>query len=174
MECAYADAYRKSKYPSEIVHANPMWIHIDTAAVLRIATGDCVEITTYRPLSGKRGDHAFGANGDVVGSARVKAFVTQDIHPKVVAVSNSVGYTVSSRAATGRQGARAIESADGSEGYGAEPQHDDLAHSVWWDQRKGGRGHGHNINATLPINPQPLVGMQAWFDTVCTVRKVSA
>lgn len=162
------------KYLSEIVHANPMWIHVDTAAALGIATGDWVEITTYRPLSGTRGDRAFGAKGEVVGSARVKAFVTPGIHPKVVAVSNSVGYTVSGRAATGRQGVRAVESAIGTEAYGPAPQEDDLTHSVWWDQRKGGRGNGHNINAILPINPQPLVGMQAWFDTVCTLRKVSA
>ena len=70
------------KYLSEIVHANPMWIHVDTAASLGIATGDWVEIITYRPLSGTRGDHAFGVNGAVVGSARVKAFVTQGFIPK--------------------------------------------------------------------------------------------
>jgi hypothetical protein len=29
-----------------------------------------------------------------------------------------------------------------------------------------------NINAILPVNPAPLVGMQSWFDTVCSVRKV--
>lgn len=160
------------KYLSEIVHANPMWIHVDTAAALGIATGDWVEITTFRPVSGTRGDHAYGTSGEEVGSARVKAFVTQGIHPKVVAVSNSVGYTVSGRAATGRQGERDAESALGREAYGAQPQHDDLAHSVWWDERNGGRGNGHNINAILPINPQPLVGMQAWFDTVCRIRKV--
>ena len=161
------------KYLSEIVHANPMWIHVDTAAALGIVTGDWVEITTYRPVSGTRGDRAYGADGSVVGTARVKAFVTQGIHPKVVAVSNSVGYTVSGRAAIGRQGARDTEAAVGNQGYGSAPRHDDLADSVWWDQRRGGRGNGHNINAILPINPQPLVGMQAWFDTVCTIQKMA-
>jgi hypothetical protein len=42
---------------------------------------------------------------------------------------------------------------------------------VWWDARNGGRGNGVNINAILPVNPAPLVGMQSWFDTVCSVRK---
>jgi hypothetical protein len=37
---------------------------------------------------------------------------------------------------------------------------------------KGGRGNGFNINAVLPIQPSPLVGMQGWFDTTCTIRKV--
>ena len=52
------------------------------------------------------------------------------------------------------------------------PIHDDLRNGVWWDARNGGRGHGVNINAILPVNPAPLVGMQAWFDTVCSVKKV--
>ncbi len=29
-----------------------------------------------------------------------------------------------------------------------------------------------DINALLPINPQALVGLQSWFDTVCSLRKV--
>jgi thiosulfate reductase/polysulfide reductase chain A len=40
------------------------------------------------------------------------------------------------------------------------------------DTKNGGRRNGVNINALLPINPQSLVGMQAWFDTVCSLRKV--
>jgi len=30
---------------------------------------------------------------------------------------------------------------------------------------------GYNVNAILPIYPAPLVGMQGWYDTVCTARK---
>ncbi|MFS2017746.1 hypothetical protein ACEN88_14325, partial [Massilia sp. CT11-108] len=52
------------------------------------------------------------------------------------------------------------------------PRVDDLTNGVWWDARNGGRGNGVNINAILPVNPAPLVGMQSWFDTVCSVRKV--
>ena len=160
------------KYLSEIVHANPMWINSATAAKLDIKTGDWVEITSYRPLSGKRGDIAFSGTGEKVGSARVKAFVTQGIHPRVVAVSNSVGYDVSGRAAMGRQGSRDKEAPHIVAAFGKKPKHDDLENSVWWDERLGGSGNGNNINAILPINPQPLVGMQAWFDTVCSIRKV--
>ncbi|GAC1419721.1 MAG: thiosulfate reductase PhsA [Burkholderiaceae bacterium] len=160
------------KYLSEIVHANPMWINAKTAAELDIKTGDWVEITSFRPVSGKRGDIAYAGNGEKVGSARVKAFVTQGIHPRVLAVSNSVGYEVSGRAAIGRQGRRDTESPNVGAAFGSKPKHDDLETAVWWDERLGGRGNGHNVNAILPINPQPLVGMQAWFDTVCSIRKV--
>jgi thiosulfate reductase / polysulfide reductase chain A len=57
-------------------------------------------------------------------------------------------------------------------GLGPAPRVDDLKNGVWWDRRNGGRGNGVNINAILPVNPAPLVGMQSWFDTVCSVRKV--
>jgi hypothetical protein len=30
----------------------------------------------------------------------------------------------------------------------------------------GGTGTGYNINAILPIQPAPLVGMQRWYDTI--------
>jgi len=35
-------------------------------------------------------------------------------------------------------------------------------------------GNGEALNHVLPINPQPLVGGQNWFDTVCRVRKVAS
>ena len=48
----------------------------------------------------------------------------------------------------------------------------DLDDDIWWDPARGGTGAGYNINAILPIQPAPLVGMQGWYDTVCTIRKV--
>jgi thiosulfate reductase / polysulfide reductase chain A len=49
----------------------------------------------------------------------------------------------------------------------------DLTEDLWWDKANGGTGAGYNINAILPIQPAPLVGMQGWYDTVCTLRKVA-
>lgn len=167
------------KYLSEIVHDNPMWMHPDTAKTLKLKTGDWVELTTYRPKSGVEGDKAFrAATGEqVVGKARVKVFVTAGMHPRVVAVSNSVGWEFGGRATEGRGGKRAAALAaskqDGAlKGMGQEARFDDLEYGVWWDKRAGGRGNGVNINAILPINPSPLVGMQSWFDTVCSIKKV--
>ncbi len=165
------------KYLAEIVHDNPMWINSATAKKLGIKTGDLVELTTYRPVSGDRGDKAYNGSGDKIGSAQVRAFVTKGIHPRVLAVSNSLGWITGGRAAEGKKGRRVEVAAKGlspesAKAYGTAPAVDDLEYGLWWDEANGGRGNGVNINALLPINPQPLVGMQSWFDTVCSIRKV--
>lgn len=169
------------KYLSEIVHDNPMWIHPDVARRLSVRSGDLVELTTYRPRSGPGGDQAFRAAAtgkeQVVGSAKVRVFVTAAIHPRVFAVSNSLGWESGGRASQGHSAKRTEAMAmsghaDAAKGMGAAPRFDDLDHGVWWDKRRGGRGNGVNINAILPINPSPLVGMQAWYDTVCSIKKI--
>ena len=169
------------KYLSEIVHDNPMWMHPRAAARLKVRSGDMVELTTYRPQSGTAGDTAFKAahkgREQVVGRARIRVFVTDGVHPQVLAVSNSLGWVSGGRAAQGRNGARdEVLAATGQRGtrvaLGDAPDIDDLRGGVWWDEKNGGRGNGVNINAILPVNPAPLTGMQAWFDTVCSVRKV--
>ena len=60
---------------------------------------------------------------------------------------------------------------DRLQGY---PTHDDLDldGGIWWDQAQGGAGNGYNPNSLIPMNASPLVGMQAWNDTICTIRKV--
>jgi len=169
------------KYLAEIVHDNPMWMHPSVAARIGVKSGDLVELTTYRPRSGAVGDRAFkaapGGKEDIVGRARIRVFVTEGIHPKVLAVSNSLGWQFGGRATQGRGGNRDdVLAGSGQDGVrpalGTAPVTDDLRNGVWWDERRGGRGNGVNINAILPVNPAPLVGMQAWFDTVCSVRKV--
>jgi len=152
------------KYLTEIVHDNPIWINAQTATKLGIKTGDEVEITTYRPKGA-----TYRPTGEKVGSAIVRAFVTEGIHPRVFAMSNSVGQKCGGRPATGKNGRRAD-----NPGYSIDPtsEDSDLASRIWWDKASGGRGAGHNINAILPIQPSPLIGMQAWYDTTCTIRRV--
>jgi anaerobic selenocysteine-containing dehydrogenase len=152
------------KLLSEIVHDNPMWINPETARRLGIRTGDMVEVTTYRP-KGK----TYRATGEKLGSARIRAFVTEGIHPRVVAVSNSLGHVFGGRAAKADRGPR-------PKGPGFDPklipEDADLTDTLWWDRDDGGKGPGFNLNAIIPIQPAPVTGMQAWFDTVCTLRKV--
>ena len=50
------------------------------------------------------------------------------------------------------------------------PEDKDIRDDIWWDPRCGGTGAGYNINSILPIHPAPLVGMQSWYDTICTIR----
>jgi thiosulfate reductase / polysulfide reductase chain A len=154
------------KYLTEIVHHNPMWINADTAAKLGIKTGDMVEITTYRPYG-----HAMKDGGDIVGTALIPAYVTEGIHPKVLAVSNSLGNMWHGRAATATSGKKKKQPIPAWNTNIIE-EDPDLDEDIWWDPAKGGTGAGYNINAILPIQPAPLVGMQGWYDTVCTIRRV--
>jgi thiosulfate reductase / polysulfide reductase chain A len=158
---------QSQKYLSEIVHHNPMWINTETADKHGIKTGDMVEITTYRAYG-----HAMKNGGDVLGRARVPAYVTEGIHPSVLAVSNTLGNVWHGRAATASAGKKRKQKLDAfNAALIADDQ--DLDEDIWWDPAKGGTGGGYNINAILPIQPAPLVGMQGWYDTVCTIRRVA-
>ena len=156
---------QSQKFLSEIVHHKPMWINTKTATERGLKTGDWVEITTYRPYG-----HAMGPGaGEVVGRAVIPVWVTEGIHPRVLAVSNTLGNLFHGRAATATNGARQ-DLPTWNDSLVAEDQ--DLSEDIWWDPRRGGTGSGYNINAILPIQPAPLVGMQGWYDTVCSIRKV--
>ncbi len=150
------------KYLSEIMHNNPMWINTQTAKKLGISTGDTVEITSYRPKSGFRSSET----KEVVASMKTKVFVTQGIHPQVLAMSNSLGMEFGGNIAKAKNGKkRSIQAFATYEDL-------DLRGNIWWDTDKGGSGNGINPNSLIPINPAPLVGMQAWNDTICTIRKI--
>jgi thiosulfate reductase / polysulfide reductase chain A len=155
---------QSQKYLSEIVHHNPMWLHTSVAQRIGVKTGDEVEVTTYRPHG-----HQMKNGGTVLGTARTTVYVTEGIHPRTAAVSNTLGNVFHGRAASARRGRRG-DSAGWDNTIDTEDQ--DLVNDVWWDRRNGGTGGGYNINAILPIQPAPLVGMQAWYDTVCTLRRV--
>jgi thiosulfate reductase / polysulfide reductase chain A len=167
------------KYLSEIVHHNPLWMHTDAAQARGLKTGDLVEITTWRGAAHAY-KHVSGKAGDAVGKAVVPVYVTEGIHPRVIAMSNSLGNFVHGRAGNARRGPR-DERFPGFDGdVIAEDQ--DLSEDLWWGQGESlwsrltgagnGLGGGYNINAILPIYPSPLVGMQGWYDTACTVRRV--
>jgi thiosulfate reductase / polysulfide reductase chain A len=154
------------KYLTEIVHHNPLWINAATAAKYGIKTGGLVEITTYRPQG-----HAMKGGGEVLGRAQVPAYVTEGIHPRVIAMSNSLGNVFHGRVATARRG-RKQDLPAWNDQLIAEDQ--DIRDDIWWDPRRGGTGAGYNINSILPIHPAPLVGMQSWYDTICTIKRATA
>jgi thiosulfate reductase/polysulfide reductase chain A len=87
----------------------------------------------------------------------------------VLAVSNTLGNPWHGRAANARGGKKQALAAWNDT---LDDEDQDLVDDIWWDERKGGTGAGYNVNAILPIQPAPLVGMQGWFDTVCSIRKV--
>lgn len=149
------------KYLTEIIHDNPVWINTQTANKMGIKSGDTIEIVTYRPINGYK-----AAKKSVVGKLTIKAFVTEGIHPKVVAISASLGMNYSGRIAKAKNSKKQT--------FPAYAPIDDtnMNGGIWWDKRAGGSGNGYNPNSIIPINPAPLVGMQSWNDTVCSIRKI--
>ena len=153
------------KYLSEIVHHNPMWINTQTAKDYGIKTGDLVELSTFRPYG-----HDMKNGGDFIGNAVITAYVTEGIHPRVLAVSNSLGNLWHGRAANAGKANRNSPTVGLDQADSLADQ--DLDEDIWWDPRNGGVGAGYNINSILPIQSAPLVGMQGWYDTVCSIRAV--
>ena len=155
------------KLLAEVVHDNPLWVNQTTATRHGLVSGDWVEVTTYRPLG-----NTLHATGEVLGSQRVRIVVTEGIHPRVVAISASLGHSFGGRVAEGRKGPRAASPGYAAVTPGALAREDrDIADNLWWSKDAGGRGNGFNLNAIIPIHPSPVTGMQSWFDTVCTIRK---
>ena len=122
------------KWLMEIVHKNPLWINQETAVKMSLKNGDRVKITS------------------ALGSLVTPVFVTQGIHPRVVALSDSLGRW----------------------SYGRTPQgkpfqsQDPETHLLWW----GKHGTGVHPNPIISPHQDPLGEGQGWMDTVIKVEKV--
>lgn len=122
----------------EFVSSNPVWINTASAKNLGIKDGALVRITS--------------GCGYIVN----RAHVTQGIHPKVAAQSNTFG-TKYGRFATAQKSAGA-----GTWGGMKDP---DLK-SIWWGQNGE---TGVNANNIVPAATDPIGGSVQWYDTVVTV-----
>ncbi|MFQ6092322.1 MAG: molybdopterin-dependent oxidoreductase [bacterium] len=118
---------------SEIVHDNPMWINPETARARGLKTGDSVIVTSE------------------AGSLKAKVWVTEGIHPRVVAISDNCGHWEYGRIAQGKR-------------FQSEEPNTEL---VWW----GEQGQGVNPKSIIPISSDPIGGGQCWMDTVVTITK---
>lgn len=121
------------KWLTEIVHENPVWINEEMAKRMGLTNGDRVRITS--PL----------------GSLVTPAFITQGIHPRVVALSDSVGRWNYGRIARGKP----FQSQDPETSL------------IWW----GKNGTGVHPNPIIPIQQDPFGKGQGWMDTVVRVEK---
>lgn len=122
------------KWLIEIVHRNPVWINEDIAKRMGLTNGDRVRITSP------------------VGSLITPAFITQGIHPRVVALSDSVGRWNYGRISQGKP-------------FRSQDPETDL---LWW----GKQGSGVHPNPIIPIQQDPTGGGQGWMDTVVRIEKV--
>ena len=138
-----------AKWLDEIAHTNPLWIHTSHAARLGLRTGDLVRVETE------------------IGYFVVKAWVTEGIHPAVVACSHHMGrwklhdegqrqlmatvaldHEESSWGMRRRRAVSSYESADSD------------TRRIWWTDV------GVHQNLTFPVHPDPVSGMHCWHQAV--------
>jgi anaerobic selenocysteine-containing dehydrogenase len=122
------------KWVSEIVHDNPAWINFETAEGLGIKTGDRIKITSS------------------IGSVVTRAFVTQGINPRVIAISGGCGHWGSGRIAQGKR-------------FKSDDKDTNL---LWWE-KKGNGVHPYSI---IPVSLDPQGFGQGWNDTRITVMRL--
>lgn len=155
------------KYAAEIVHTNHAMMSPETAERLGVATGDEIEITTDRP----KGRVYRAGEAEPVGRVRNRVRIVPGMHPRVIAQAHHAGHWEHGPVARGGDGGASA----GAAGMAASgPEHAALTGEIWWSRAKGGPGNGVPINHVYPINAQPLVGGQNWFDNVCRVKRVGA
>jgi anaerobic selenocysteine-containing dehydrogenase len=122
------------KWLMEIVHRNPLWINEETARRMKVENGDRIRVTSS------------------LGSLVTSVFTTQGIHPRVVALSDSLGHWHYGRTAKGIP----FQSQDPETSL------------LWW----GKHGTGVHPNPIIPLQQDPFGEGQGWMDTVVKVDKV--
>ncbi len=139
-----------SKWLAEISHKNPVWIHTDDARQLGVKTGDLVRVTTD------------------IGYFVDKVWVTESIHPRVVACSHHMGrWRLDKQSGSGWLASTVkLEHAGGKwtmkQLEGAKPfaSNDPDSLRVWWNEV------GVHQNLTMPVHPDPISGMHCWHQKV--------
>ncbi len=168
------------KWLSEIVHANPAWLHPDTAARLGLKDGDWIELTARRSLTVDRMAPKLGlGSGELAARLQIPILVTKGVHPRAIAISNSLGHFAYTNVAKARRDVTL-----GTEAEGMDPasmRDADWERNMWWQDDSGGdrsryvanTGPGWAQNHVLPIMPDPISGQQSFNDTVVRVTKLS-
>ncbi|MFT6830992.1 MAG: thiosulfate reductase/polysulfide reductase chain A, partial [Planctomycetota bacterium] len=168
------------KWCSEIVHSNPAWIHPTTAKRFGLEDGDWIELTGHRSLYLAKLTPGLGlGSGELDKRLRIPVWITPAVHPKVIAISNSLGHWEYTSVAQGKKGNDNLGSK--AEGMNLTGYRDpDWERNMWWEDKSKGepakwtknRGNGWAQNAVLPISADPISGQQAFHDTVVNVRKI--
>lgn len=168
------------KWCSEIVHSNPAWIHPETAARFGLRDGDWIEVTGYRSKTVDRiAKNLRLGSGPIAQKLEIPVVVTKGVHPKAIAISNSLGHWAYTAVAMAQR-----ERDVGSAGQGmdlAGMRDADWERNMWWQDGSGGdhakwvrnTGAGWAQNHVLPIAPDFVSGQQAFNDTVVRIRKLS-
>lgn len=137
-----------AKWLNEIAHANPLWIHPRDADAKGLRTGDLARVETE------------------IGHFVAKAWVTEGIHPGVVACSHHMGrWTLNDE--PGQAGAAVSLRRDNGEwrmrrlkGAGPHRSSDPDTSRIWWTEA------GVHQNMTFPVQPDPVSGAHCWHQAV--------
>lgn len=128
------------KLLNEIVHDNAAWINTKTARGLGIKHGALIRV--FSP----------------VGYLVTRAHVTEGIHPRVIAISNTFGSKFGRVANAGKKIKPGV--------WGSQDDPD--MKNIWW------KTEGCNPNNIIPVSADPIGGSQGWYDTVVTVKPASS
>ncbi len=140
-----------SKWLQEISHTNPLWVHTRDAERLGLVPGDLVRVCTK------------------IGYFVPRVWVTEGIHPGVVACSHHVGrWRVHREVGNEPLASALVDIVRGDSTFfvrqkqGVEPfeSDDPDTRRVWWKEV------GVNQNLTFPVQPDPVSGMHCWHQKV--------
>ncbi|MCB9899767.1 MAG: molybdopterin-dependent oxidoreductase [Planctomycetes bacterium] len=147
-----------AKWLQEISHTNPLWLHPTDAKRIGVVTGDLARVATR------------------IGWFVGRVWVTEGIHPGVVACSHHVGRwrlfqdvgghkQASSQVDLTREGTRfRFRQKHGAEAFASK---DPDSERTWW------REVGVNQNLTFPVQPDPVSGMHCWHQRVTVIKAES-
>jgi anaerobic selenocysteine-containing dehydrogenase len=141
-----------AKWLYEISHRNPLWLHPGDAARFGVATGDLLKVHTE------------------IGYFIDKVWVTEGIHPGVMACSHHLGRWRLSEEIGGEKWSTALvdlrQVAPGKwmmrQVHGVRPfiSADRDSQRIWWEDA------GVHQNLTFPTQPDPVSGAHCWHQKV--------
>jgi anaerobic selenocysteine-containing dehydrogenase len=140
-----------AKWLQEISHTNPLWVHPSDAEKLGLENGGLARVTTR------------------IGYFIPRVWVTEGIHPGIVACSHHVGrWRLYQNTGGAQQSTSLVEMHRKNDHFlfrqkhGLEPfkSTDPDTERIWWKEI------GVNQNMTFPVQPDPISGMHCWHQRV--------
>jgi len=139
-----------AKWLQEISHTNPLWVHPSDAERIGLRNGELCRVTT------------------AIGYFVPRVWITEGIHPGVVACSHHVGRWRLHQDTGAKQCSSKVEirRRDGTflvrqtAGTGPFTSADPDTERIWWKEA------GVNQNLTFPVQPDPVSGMHCWHQKV--------
>lgn len=144
-----------AKWLVEISHSNPTWMHTSDAARLGLKNGDLVRVETE------------------IGYFVDKVWVTEGIHPGVIACSHHLGrWRLAEGEGTSRFASALVDLDEQDEqwrlrqlqGVGPYPSGDPDTQRIWWTDA------GVHQNLAFPVQPDPISGSHCWHQKVHVSR----